>query len=244
MRDNRGSVVVEATLILPFFLFGMVALYTMGRAKMAELVVYEGCVEACEYMAEYGYISDTGAAIPYIKFGDYVDDEELLDRYVAGGADGVSFIGSIGVDDEGYAVLIATYDVNINLPFVPTLTRTKTLIIRQKAYRGYDDIMSNPSYENVKEYVYITPNQEVYHDSRTCSYLQMNIRQVAVTDAEKWGYGPCEYCGDSMCSAVYITEEGGRYHSSRSCTGLRRTVYRVEKSEVQGRPPCHRCAGE
>lgn len=240
--NNRGSVVVETMLIMPFFLFGMIAFYTMGKVKMTELVVYEGCLEACEYMAEYGYISDTGELVPYIKIGDYIDDKELVNKYIVDGVDGISFLGSVGVDEEGYAVLVATYTTRVSVPFFPELTKTKTITIRQKAYRGYDEIRSRNDYDD-KEYVYITPNEEVYHDSRDCSYLRMNISQVKIQSAKDGGYGPCEYCGDETYSAVYITDEGGKYHTSRHCTGLKRTVIRVEKSQVIDRPPCHRCVG-
>ena len=40
-NKNRGSAVVEATLILPLFLFAMLAVYHMHQVHIAESAVYE-----------------------------------------------------------------------------------------------------------------------------------------------------------------------------------------------------------
>lgn len=55
-------------------------------------------------------------------------------------------------------------------------------------------------------------------------------------------YLSCERCGnDSYTGVVFYTEQGNRYHRSLACSTLKRTVESVPISQVNGRHACSRC---
>ena len=102
-----------------------------------------------------------------------------------------------------------------------------------------------------EELVYRTPEGEVYHRSRDCTYLRLTIRSV--TSAELSGlrnesggkYMPCEYCVRKQQAGmlVYITDYGSSYHNKNTCQGLKRTIMAVPLSQVGGLRGCSRCGG-
>ena len=80
-RNNMGSATVEATLILPLFMFGMMVIYCMIQSILAENVLYRAAVETAEYLAETAYINENSIYAPELVFSNYVADEELLEKY-------------------------------------------------------------------------------------------------------------------------------------------------------------------
>ncbi len=239
--NNRGSVTVETTLVLPLFLFAMLCLYHMHQSYLCACTVYEACAEAAEYTAEYGYIGEVTGIVPKFKFGSYVDDKARVERYVEGGVSGVSF-WLTRKDDEDYVILEADYVLKVSVPFLPTLRVKKHVCIRQRAYTGDETKEDGNEKEDAETYCYITDNREVYHMSRDCTHLRLSAQPCASEAVcRNRGYTPCEYCGAEPGDFYIITDEGERFHKSLGCLGLKRTVYRVKLSEVGDLPPCGRC---
>lgn len=241
---NRGSAAVEATLVFPLFLFFVMSLYHMCCSRLADNYIYEAAVETAEYMAEYAYLDGNNFLIPSYMFEGYVDSEEIVERYVSGGVDGVSFIGSVPLDDAGYITLCVRYRLAIQLPFLPKLTIDRNYSIRQKAYVGADYNVDEDDTENDDCYVYVTDNRDVYHSTRACTYLILSIQSSDISAAIRGGYTACEICGHNTGDRVYITDYGDRYHSEPGCSGLKRTVYRVKMADVDGLGGCTRCVRE
>ena len=102
-----------------------------------------------------------------------------------------------------------------------------------------------------EELVYRTPEGEVYHRSRDCTYLRLTIRSVTSAELpdlrnESGGkYMPCEYCvkKHQAGALVYITDYGSSYHNKNTCQGLKRTIMAVPISQVTGLRSCSRCGG-
>jgi hypothetical protein len=170
-------------------------------------------------------------------FEDYVDDSELVEKYVKNGMDGISFLGSY-VDLDDNVVVKVNYTLQVNMPFIPTLDKARTVTIKQKGYTGYSGTYDSGS---DCEYVYVTENREVYHITRSCTYLALSIGMKKLADAKASGYRACEFCGSSCDTYVYVTNYGDCYHSRKNCSGLKRTVSRVKRSEVKDLGGCSRC---
>ena len=238
--NNKGSSTIEATLLMPVFICSMVAVYCMLQAELAEINIYEAASETAEYIAESAYLLDD-VYMPQSTFYKYIDNEDILRRYVEGGRGGISFSGSRFLEDE--LVLTVNYELLVSIPFVPKLTKNRSYEIHQRLYKG--DVQSGQESEKqIYEYVYVTDNMEAYHLSRGCTHLALSIHISEKTKAGEEGYSACELCDSSSADSVYITDSGNKYHGSRLCSGLKRSVRRVRKDSVGGVAVCTRCGEE
>lgn len=147
---------------------------------------------------------------------------------------------------------IRLYDYDrVQLPFASVGFGRQHVVrkVTVRAWAGY----TGESFRNggSEELVYRTPDGEVYHRDRDCTYLKLTIRMVSslgLADLRNQSgerYAPCEYCcrKEILSSAVYITDYGNRYHNHSTCQGLKRTVMAVPLSKVGGLRSCSRCGG-
>ena len=229
-KRNQGSASLEATLVMPVFLLAMISMF---QSVLVEAQIYEAAAETAEYMAEMAYLEAANTAAAYLRFPRYVDETDRMERYVKHGVSGVQFLGS-EIGDE-YIVLRVSYAMEH--------LGTRSFTIRKRAYTGAAWEAAETEAAHAEDaYVYVTDNQAVYHTTRQCSYLRLQIRTSALEQAKQSGYDACAFCGRNVQGTqVYVTNEGDRYHSSLTCSGLKRTVYRKKKSEVAGLAACSRC---
>ncbi len=239
--NNKGSATLEAALVMPLFIFAILVLFHGIRLRMTEAIIYEAASETVEYMAELSYLEECNYLVPKMRIGEYVDNKGLVESYIADGLDGISFLGSEYLDEDGYVSLRVSYQVEINVPFIGDLSGERSYIIRQKAYKGIGNDQVEGQLSDSDVYVYITDNREAYHTTRACTHLDLSITPMAINKAKEKGYTLCEFCQDVGGNSVLVTSYGNRYHTTTDCSGLRRTVYRVKKSQVEELGECMRC---
>lgn len=242
MLNNIGSAALEATLVLPLFLFGMVGLYSFCQIKLTENIAYEAANETAEYLAEMAYLTVGNSLTAQSKFNGYVDDKELIKKYIKGGSSGVSFLGSNYLDHSGNVHLKVAYTLKTDIPFISNLVSRRVIELDQKAYLGNKNSKAT-KIPLEDTYVYVTDNKDVYHVKRRCSHLALSIRRVYGDESDLVGYRPCSFCGRGSGDYVYVTNEGESYHFDLGCLGLKRTVHCVKLSEVADLPVCSRCGG-
>lgn len=253
--DNRGSMTVEATLVVPIFIFAFLAIFHMGRMFIAEEQIYVAMMETADYIAERAYPMDKigiantdktgignmviGNRMAKTKMKEYIGDTAYVEEYVEGGVDGISYIGSTYITDEDYIDIRLNYNMVIDAPLIKEFKVKLCSRVRQKAYTGY-------CYEDEKvEYVYVAENGEVYHRSRDCSHISLKVSNISKASL-KGSYShlvPCRLCGDegNYNGEVYACEYGDAYHYSRGCSGLKRSISRVKLDDVRGMGECSRC---
>lgn len=237
LTGNSGSASLEASLAVPIFLLAMVYLFQIFQCVLAEALVYEAAAETAEYLAEFSYTELCSLPVAYLKFSGYVDEDDTVERYIKGGTSGVSFLGSIMLDEDDCVVLRVSYETKY--------AGERTFTIRKRAYTGAKTSSGEEGDgQEDDSYVYVTDNQSVYHLSQSCTHLSLSIHTASAMHAREQGYEPCGFCGDDAGGTVYITDEGDCYHSNRCCSGLKRTIYRKKKSEVTGLGPCSRCGDQ
>lgn len=245
---NKGFLSIEAALVLPLFMLFIYSFTMFCKVIILRAVIYEAAVvEVAEYMSEYAYLSENIEALDYTdyfvatsKIDEYLDDKELVNRFVRGGTSGILLLGSRFPDESGYVTVRVRYTVNFYVPFLGSFKKTYTDKIKQKAYLGYNGPGEVTDESGI--YVYIAENGVVYHHSRRCTYLYHETMAVTKAKAEKRRYDPCSYCDASRGGLlVYITSEGDKYHSSPLCSRLLRNVRRVRLKDVSGMPECEKC---
>lgn len=258
--SDRGSASVEAAIVLPVFILAVMGIAGIAGAFRTKVIVYEGMHETAAWMAEYAYLdrqvesgADVGDESVLIKNGisaisartrldTYIDNEELVDKYVAGGINGIRIVRA-GIREDDHVELEIAYDLVIEVPVVDSIEIPCSESIRQRAFVGYS---SEHDEDSDAEYVYVAENGDVYHRSRSCYHIRLTIKQVSprTLDNEYSELTRCRLCAHySGRGTLYVTDSGDRYHFSLGCPGLKRTIYRVKKSDREDLRPCSNCGG-
>ena len=274
-RQNRGSVTVEACLIVPLFLFFMLAMADMLMLFIADAHIHQSLAEAAGYTAQYAYLeellinkartehsdnevrnekqdSDTSlntvsaknsslntfvnTAIVIQKFREYLGDDFYVEKIISGGKNGIIISVEPDADNPKIFIVRALFCGQLKVPLIGNLTVPLTEQIRQKAFLGYSS-----EEEADDTYVYVTPNESVYHTKRSCTHLSLSVSSAS--GSRKGDYTACRFCGkkDLTDNKIYLTRTTNVYHTDSNCSGLKRTVKRIKKSEAAGLSPCSRC---
>lgn len=184
------------------------------------------------------FITAVGAAA---GLSSYVDNKELVEKYVEGGMAGLKLCRAELADDNCIYVELE-YELKVDIPLLGGVSIPCEDKIRQRAYLGYDK-EKDTGYTG--GYVYVTDTGDVYHSSRDCYHIRLTIERVSENElANEYGdLTECKLCAKyKSCSSLYVTAEGDRYHYYIGCSGLKRTVYRRKQDACTGIRACSECA--
>ena len=247
---NKGSATVEACIAVPLFLFFMLTMWSIGMLLLAEAHIHQSLAEAANDMALYCYLEDrlmpeSGKSVERLidtvklweQFDHYLKDDFYVERMVFNGKKGIVLTVSMDPEHPKMFFAEAFYTAKISVPVIGTFDLPITCKIKKKAFLGYDRKEGGEE----EQYVYVTPNESVYHLSRNCTHLALQVEQKNA--GARSYYTPCSFCGNSRNEAgtVYVARTSEIYHNRRDCSGLKRTVSRVKRSETGGLGPCSRC---
>lgn len=249
----RGSMTVEAALVLPLFCFFMIY---MGNA--IEMIRLHGNLEVALWnigrqIGVYGALPEEqqnsaggrpeAIAVSYIYVKEQIE-EQLGKGYLEtapldGGSRGLQFLES-NIEGDIYEINM-TYRIS-GLPQLPGFREFRM------ANRYYGHMWNGyeiPEPEEDEAYIYVTENGTVYHTNRECTHIRLSVRAVEGATALS-GYRPCERCIDHIPDPTeemlfFIPENGECYHSRRDCSGLKRTVQKIPKGEALKYEECSRC---
>lgn len=271
MKRQKGFITVEACMVVPLFLFFMLAMANIIMLLLAEAHIHQSLLEAAGYTAQYAYLeerlangnkkenlpdsenslkntssngSDLGSkimnyAILAKHFQEYIGEDYYVEKMVCGGKKGIVITMKQDNDNSKIYLIEAKYYGKIMVPMFPNMQIALSNRVKQKAFVGY-----SKEEQETDIYVYITPEQSVYHTRRSCTHLSLSIHSAP--DTQKKNYVPCGFCGrkkKDTGGSIYLTRTTNVYHNNRNCSGLKRSVKRVKKSEVGGLGPCSRCGG-
>lgn len=241
----RGSMTLEASLVLPLFLFAMTASMLFGEMIMIQGRMYHGLVEAVREMAveEYYYNHKN-------RHGTVWMARTLQKKYGGEGSQSgavkignVSFAGSQIPNGQDEIELHMSYQISLNYPFIGTKKIRIKEKVAQKAFTGYQPT----AFEAGKGYAYVTEYGTVYHTSMQCSHIMLKISDGGEVEKYLNGetkYEPCAKCIKDTAQEIhqlFVAKEGDCYHSSLSCSGLTRLIRKVTIWEVEGMELCSRC---
>lgn len=242
-KMKRGSLTVEASLVLPVFIFAALSVIYICRLLLFEdevqwALVRTGREVSVEY-AVSGKRSVTDPLYLTMKMKRYVQEEIP-----------VSMLRS--QFDEGSKDIVLVADYSICLPF-PLLHHFPFHFTEKFHTRTFSGVKTRAEGE-VQDGdipVYITETGKVYHRTLECTYLKLSISEVKYGDLEYLRgedggkYYACEGCGGGVLQkeqTVFVCNFGNRFHSSRGCQKLTRNIRQIKMSEAGGRLPCSKCA--
>lgn len=242
----KGSITVEASLVVPLFFLAIVSLFYMMEVMAVRTAVRSGMQYAAKKASEQSYLLP--AVTPQSLQRDIVKsvgDSRLNRSIVAGGSEGIRCEASSMSAVTGILDLRISYDILLPIPLfeVPPVKMEERM--RVKGWTGYIRTGFGGADDTT---VYITETGMVYHVDYHCTYLELSIKMVPVSALPKLrneGQGKYYACGQCVkgkpSGNVYITDTGDHYHSSLGCSGLKRTVYAVPLAEAAGKGVCRRC---
>lgn len=253
----KGSLTLEASLVLPLFIAGIVAMLFFLQVIQVQMHLQKALFNQTMKVAGYTYYVDKAEIIDsidgffeaeYIKTAvineagkDYIENS-----YIVNGVSGIK-LNLSNVTDEG--IIDASLQYKMKVPFDLFNIGEITLVSRARCHTWIGDSQSAAT-EN-EEYVYMTEHGSVYHTYKDCTYLVSNIESCLFTqiDSKRNKSGAIYYSCALCCregyhgSVVYYTNYGTRYHASAVCSNLKSNIYTVTLDSVKGKYElCSKCA--
>ncbi len=262
----KGSLTVEASVVLPMFIFAIVAIFYLIEGIRFSSHLENSLRESAQKLGTWAYAYEhltssesiggyAGSMVVSTSLARGQVIKDLGSAYikaapVKGGEGGINMLGSRVLAGDQMIDLVAVW--TFDPPFL-LFDHDKPMILnraRVRAFTGYDNTLKEDKKSSPdEEIVFITPSGSVYHRSRNCYHLNVSIREVSegavggCRNDSGGKYYKCEFCGGAAGGGnLYITSSGDRYHRLASCPGLKRTVLAVPISEVGGRRACKDCS--
>ena len=253
---RKGSLAVEASLILPLFLFfflnlisilQLLSCYSRIEAALHQ-VARKWALYACAGEKEKGTGRLLSLALLPEELEKGIGKAYLDGSPVQNGKRGLQCYLSQVPDEEEVIDLVVCYRVTpvFALPGFGEFKMVNRCRIR--AWTGYDTAGKENTETGTEELVYVTENGEVYHRDRQCTHLKLSISRAGeeelsgLRNQDGRRYIMCEKCGDDKKREFYyIADQGECYHTSLGCSGLKRRIMAVPISQVTGMGGCSRC---
>lgn len=256
LSGKKGSLAVEASLILPLFLFSFLNIISILQILSCYSRIETALHQTGRKWALYAYAGDGqektadlfAAALIPTEIERYVGKEYLNRCPVIGGRDGLSCYLSQAPDKEEMIDLVVQYKVS---PVFSILGFTDFKMVnrcRIRAWTGYKPQGKTDAENEDEIIVYVTEHGTVYHKSPECTHLKLNISRVEAGETDELRnqdggrYKPCEKCGNmGERQFYYIAAQGDKYHALLGCSGLKRQIKAVPISQTGGMGVCSRC---
>ena len=247
---------MEAALVFPLFLFVLTAFLYLFFLVELRAEVGRALTDTGRGLSQTAYFSENAGSLApsalAMLYGQREVKEYLEGRVSAeiikGGADGISFLGTVWNEETSVLTLRASFQVT--LP--PGLAWFHPIrVTQERTVRGFTGFSGREGAEETEgsEIVYVTDHGTVYHRDLSCRYLKLSVQQAELDQVDSMRnedggkYYPCERCWKEGASVVFLTESGDRYHQSLNCSSLVRGIHAVRIWETGGRPPCSVCGG-
>ena len=261
-KKLRAAMTVEASILLPLFLFAMLtmsgaiemirlhsnlqtALWNTGR----KLALYGTFLSDRDDSIMTEEMKDLSVSYLYVKgqICSCLGEEYLENSPLTYGIQGLQFAESEIFTDDDCMELNLTYKVSAETPFFQMTPFRMANRYYGHLWNGYD-LQATP--QEKLSYVYVTEYGEVYHRDRNCTHISLAVREIGVHQLEQarnlYGgkYKECEKCCKRARSDTrYIADEGDKFHYDRDCPGLKRSIYTIPEKEASKYRPCSRCVG-
>lgn len=266
LRKKEASYSIEAAVSFSIFMFIFVTALIYIRLITAQYVIKESMVLSARKAAAFGDNIEKMAdkiteKIPgdeenKNKTGLFLQKTILINSakkeikkrtislpYIKGGLGGLDFSKTEITDTE--INMDCVFSMNIVGDFISEQYFKVHDVASARRFVGW-----TPDMEDNKEYVYVTPEGEDYHQNKTCPYLKLSIKEVSKESIKKARnyqqgiYYKCEMCANDHSPYYYVTTYGNTYHSSLKCSGLKRTLQRITLEEaIKKYRPCPKCSG-
>ena len=244
---SKGSLTLEAAIIVPVFFFAMLCLAYLLEMMAIQTTMRNALYSVGKEAARHAYTSKfLSSGELERKIVENIGEEKLKRSAVSGGANGIDCSKTKNNWSTGVMDLIVEYRVEIPVAMFRLTPITCRESIRVKGWNGF---VSSTGDALNSDTVYVTDTGIVYHRDSNCTYLDMSVQSVHVDAIDELRnqsggkYYACESCGDNNTDKDirYITNYGTRYHTSLECKKIKRNVYAISVEETYGLGGCSKC---
>jgi|GEM_PF-322667 len=254
---NRGSIAVEAAIMIPLLVVGILTLgYLLKFCMVSEGVHHALTDEAHLIMTE-------ASASGFTAIGKTQELELRIKGESRGEIDNINtsrfLYRVVGLSRGGvlYTDLIAasvSFDTPVKLPrlFPGEVSGERTALCR--AFVGLEQggaakPFSEMERNDNEDTVWVFPRAGERYHGEHCPYIENNPREVLLDPVIRSRYSPCKLCkpeGRRDGTVVYCFETSGRAYHTGECTLVDRYVIEIgkEDAEAQGYTPCSKCGGK
>lgn len=254
----KGTLTVEAAIVLPLFLFAMIAAMQYGAVMETAVKFGSSLAEtgktmaAAAYMTKYGGDTEgaSGAAVGILSAA-YAQGRAVSQAGDVSAVKNINMLQSSFLQDGDMIDLVMTYQIRSPVGLVKLPGNLFLQRVRVRAWTGritQGEGGDSEGEDGETDCVYVTATGTVYHEDPECTHLRLSIRTVDAQELETLRnnngaiYHNCEKCGGARGGgAVYITNEGNRCHSSLNCSGLKRIVRQVAREDLGNMRACSKC---
>lgn len=270
---SEGSVTIEAAITVSLLMFLMILVESFLLVLNTEITIQENMNNIVTKVSKNQYyievideLSNKSDSLKKAKaaIGEKLQDNEMIGELITGGiTSGYLYSklykeihGSLLKDNSickitglnAFPSKISSGEVDMIVQYYISLPLVKRrLEINQRAlvrdWSGYDITEKSKT-------VYITKTGKVYHTTRNCRHLIINIRKELYVDIEAKRnlngekYTKCAICMKKESDIgvyVFVTDEGNRFHVGLDCSGLKRNLITTDISNVGERKLCSDC---
>ncbi len=249
IRTEDGSYTVEAAIVLPLFILGVLTIAFLIRVTGIEGSVMQIAADETGRLALDSYAVRSGALFEpvlesriYEECGDISGTDVRNFRYLTerGGKDGLISYSLVS-------------EVALPFPFPLTRGTTITTDVLARAWIGKESSGTPMPFEEMETdggscTVWVFPQRGERYHKESCLFVTNEPREVVLTDDVRRHYTPCTIC-DSMDlpagSLVYCYPAYGEVYHRSSCSQVDRYVVPMdlEDAESRGYTPCSKCGG-
>lgn len=257
---NRGSLTVEASLVLPLFIFGVTTLIFLIQVMQIQIQIQKTLYNETMKVTGYGYYLNSAEmsveaenflSVRYIKLKviEALGDEFFENNTIVKGKKGFVLYFT-NISEEGMVDVVLLYSLKV--PFDIFGVGKLDFIARAKCAVWTGTNVDTTEWD--VNMVYMTMHGQVYHCDRACTYIKSDISECwideidGVRNSSGGKYYPCNFCSDgndNFSGKVYFTQYGTRYHKVEYCGNLKSNVFAIEEDEAKEKySACSKCGIE
>ena len=251
---NKGSITIEAAIILPVFFLALIAMaFVIRIISLEEQIVFVGMDEA-KHVSTKAYMQEGFIAEAIIEGELRLRLNARLNEEVKLDGNGYLTNFSYRYEECGLTDLIS-YSIEYPRKFpVPYYQNQNRWGVRTMVFRGFvgrsedENFLISEELEEDDFIVWVFPVAGERYHLEDCPHIRVLPRQTALTSKVKKSYRPCKHCHPeklSLGNMVYIFPSTGEVYHRGGCFMVDRYVISMEKSiaEQKGYTPCRTCIG-
>src|SRR5574344_1579889 len=189
---KKGSLTVEAALVLPVFVYGIMCFLYIFQILYIQEKIQFALTEVAKETSQSGYVYERMAkeknkAKPIseerrennlkARLKYYLPSEVLKKNYIRGGYNGIVMSASSFMESNKEIDIIAVYQIEMPILFFHIAPFTFVQRVKTRGFVGTKQFgeEENGEWNSNKKIVYVAETGGVYHLFKECSHLKLMI---------------------------------------------------------------------